>query len=56
MQMTIDSLGVSRYPSTLFRAVDEHARIPFRIVRNGEADHTEENLFEAAGPRKELYF
>ena len=56
MQMTIDSLGVSRYPSPLFRAVDEHARIPFRIVRNGEADHTEENLFEAAGPRKELYF
>lgn len=56
MQMTIDTLGVPRFPSPLCRAVHEHALVPFKVTRNGEAVNPDEILFESAGPRKDLYF
>ncbi len=56
MQMMIDSLGVSQYPSPLPWSVDGQCRVPCRIVRDVETGGGEDILFEVAGPRRDLFF
>ncbi|HEY5910792.1 MAG TPA: ATP-dependent 6-phosphofructokinase [Verrucomicrobiae bacterium] len=54
--MQIRTLGEPRLNSPFDRAVSDLARIPAHIVRETGAPHTDELLFERAGPRARIFF
>lgn len=56
MKMTIDSLGAARFVSSIRRTVDERMQVPFWMDTDPGRGTAENYLFEAAGPRRELYF
>jgi 6-phosphofructokinase 1 len=56
MPMTIDSLGVAKFPSPLRWAVNGATRIPYRIAREIGAAPGDDIDFEIAGSRKDLFF
>src|SRR3954451_6118294 len=54
--MDIASLGEPRFVSPIQRTISDSLRVPETIVRDPQAEPTDELLFELAGPRAKIFF